>query len=132
VEHKPTTFNNISIDRSVIGMLNTGQLKEVENISISISSLEESGYKDVAEAIRQLTKAVAEYQGISNEQRTELLDQLDELSNQATLSPERRVKPGVLKVILTGLAASLGAAGGLAEVWSTWGSTILAFFNLKP
>lgn len=66
---------------------------------------------------------------ITDEQRTELLDQLDELSTQAAIPQNKRVKPGVTKAILTGLATGMSAAGGLAEMWSTWSPAIRTFFG---
>jgi uncharacterized protein with beta-barrel porin domain len=127
--HQGHTFNNINISKSVIGMLNTGQIQGVRSISVNVSVLAQSGHKDMAEALKHLTEAVAENQEITDEQRTELLDQLDELSTQAAMPPDKRVKRGVTKAILTAFATGMGAAGGLAEVWSTWGQAIRSFFG---
>jgi len=128
--NKGPILNNINIDRSVIGMLNAGQIRDVQNIEINVSALVESGNPEVAQALKAITEVVAASKEISNEQRTELLDQLDELSSQAALIPDKRAKPGVIKAILSGLSVGLSGAGGLAEVWSTWGATIKAFFGV--
>src|SRR5437016_2742454 len=59
------TVNNIlSIDRSVIGMLNTGEQRDIENININVSSLVDSGQTEVAQALKELTEAVAGDKGI--------------------------------------------------------------------
>lgn len=111
-------------------MLNTGQIRDVQNISINVSALTESGNSDVAQALKTITEAVAASQEISDEERTEFLDQLEELSSQAALSPDKRAKPGVIKGLLSGLSVGLSAAGALAGVWSTWGASIKAFFGV--
>src|SRR5437879_4503542 len=54
----PVTMNNIKIDNSQIGLLNTGQIKGVvRNISGSISMLTNGGHKEIAIAIKALTEA---------------------------------------------------------------------------
>lgn len=135
--HEPTKVQfagkggvNIIISQSNIGLLNTGELEDVKSISVNITSLQNSGYAEVAEALKNLTEAVVNSQELSSEKQSEVLDQLTELSRWATLTAEQRAKPGVLKAVLGGLATTLGAAGGLAEVWSTWGPAIRAFFGL--
>jgi len=120
----------INISRSTIGILNTGDIEEVQSISVNVSTLVESGHSEIAKALKNLTEAVAAEQKISSEERAELLDQLEELSRQATLKPEERAKTGVIKAILTSLATGLSAASGLAELWSTWGPAIRRFFGL--
>jgi hypothetical protein len=122
-------MTTISIDRSNIGMLNTGQIRDVQRIDVNVSQLAQAGQETIASALKNLTEAVAQSEAISDEQRSDLLDQLGELSTQATLPPEQRTKSGVLKAIVGGIGATLQSAGGLAEVWSTWGNSIKAFFG---
>lgn len=122
--------DRIEISRSTIGILNTGEIKQVERISVNVSALEKSGNFDVAEAMKHLTEAVTNSRELSERQQSELLDQLEEISRQATLAPDKRSSSGVIKALLAGIATGLGAAGGLAEVWSTWGSVITRFFGL--
>lgn len=123
-------FGSINISNSTIGMLNTGEIENVNSISLNVSTLMDSGKKKVAFALKNLTESVTSNQNISLDQRTEFLDQLEEISRQATLSPEKRAKIGVIKAIITNLAKSFEAVGGLAEVWSTWGRSICNFFGL--
>ncbi len=101
----------------------------MESISISISTLTETGHTDVAAALQAIAAAITESSELSTEHQNELLEQLDELSRQAVLSIEERSPSGVIKAILSSIASGLGAAGGLAEVWSTWGETVTKFFS---
>jgi predicted ArsR family transcriptional regulator len=119
------------ISQSTIGVLNAGEIENVETISVNVSSLVGSGHPGIAQALEALTNAVTESHEISSDERAEILQQLEELSKQATLAPEKR-KFGIIKPILTSLAGMLQAAGGFSEVWATWGPTIQAFFASFP
>jgi hypothetical protein len=125
-----TSMTVINIDHSQIGVLNTGSIKDVEHIDINLTTLIQSGQKDVAEALKKLTEAVASNKDVSEEQQKDLLDQLDAVSGQAALPPEQR-KKGIIKPILGGLAAGLGAVASLAKVWSMTGDVICGFFGVE-
>jgi hypothetical protein len=120
----------IDIRDNTILVLNLTDIRGTTSISASISALAQSGYTELAEALKRVTEAVTNCLEITSAHRSELLELLDELSKQAILSRSERVKPAVIKEILTGLATGLGAAGGLAEVWSAWGPSIRGFFGV--
>ena len=121
---------NLSISSSTIGILNTEEIKDVEKININISALANSPQtEEIAEALKSITEAVALSGTLSTEKKSDIIEQVEEISRQALLPPEQRSK-GVIKATLGGIAAGLGAAGGLAEVWSTWGNKIITFFGL--
>ena len=128
-------FNSMNISNSQIGMLNTGSINNVRNIDISVSTLVQSGQKDIAEALAKLTEAVVANQEIHDAQRTELIDQLETISAQAALSPENR-KTGIIKPILTGMINGMSAIGALSKAWSMFGHTVCSYFGydvpLKP
>ena len=104
------------ITHSTIGLLNTGSIEDVRSISVNVSNLAHNGHADVADALKIVTETVASNTEISEKDKEYILDQIEEVSRQATLPFGQRAKSGVVKAILEGLAASLGAAGGLAEV----------------
>lgn len=124
-----TTLNNISIDGSTIGVLNTGQMQGIQQIDVNISRLGQTSETDIAEAFRALTEAIISSPAISIDQRTELVEQLHELSNQALL-PQNQRRTGVIRAILTGLSSSLNGVSALATIWATWGDTIRSYFGL--
>lgn len=123
------TLNNINIDRSTIGVLNTGQMQGIERIDVNISRLGQTKQTDTAEAFRALTEAIVSSQEISAELRSELVEQLQELSSQALL-PQAQRKTGVVRAVVTGLSSSLSTASALATLWATWGDTIRSCFGL--
>jgi hypothetical protein len=119
----------IHISDSTIGILNPGEITNVQSLTVNVSSLAESGNAEVANALKHLTEAVAASQELTTEQRAEALDWLEELSKQANLSKEKRLKPASLRAVAMALASACSAAGGLSTVWNTWGSVIKAFFR---
>lgn len=126
-----SNVTNIFLNNSQVGLLNSGQLQHIQSISVNIRHLQGSGSSNIAEAIEKLTQAVTTSRKLQDQDKTVVLEQLEELSKQAVLAPDQRVKPGVLKAVVNGIATTLGAAGGLAEVWSTWGPVVMKFFGLE-
>jgi hypothetical protein len=102
----------------------------VSSISENVSVLVSTDKQDMAQAIRELTEAVADAQELVLGQREELLDQIKELAHQATLSPSQRAGTGVIRALIGAIATTIATAGGLAEVWGTWGQQITEFFGL--
>lgn len=127
VQEKPVT--EISISNSTIGILNTGQIKNIETININIGKLNETGAEAVAEALMNVADAVAESTELPADAKSDALEQLENLSEQATLPEAERSKSGVLKAVFTTLNGALAAGGSIAGIWATWGPTIQKFFG---
>lgn len=125
---KGGTEMKVEIANSTVGLLNTGEMLG-ESITTSISTLADSNQHQIAEAFKSLTEAVKASQDISSQKQTEILEQLELLSAQATLAPPDR-KAGLIKPTLSALATVLSAGGGLAEIWSKWGDVIVEFFGI--
>lgn len=123
-------MSGINIVNSTVGILNTGQMNNIKSIAVNIGKLNDSGLGDVAAALNALTDAVAASVELIDEVRSSALEQLETLSQQALLPENERMKPGILRAIGSALSSTLAAAGGLAEVWSTWGPSVLTFFGL--
>ena len=121
-------LNTLSISGGTYGLLNVGDLHHIKQIDTQVTTLADFGDLEVAKAIKALAEAVAGNKEIADLQRHEILDQLNELSQQAATVRTGQARAGVVRALLMGLATSLSAAGGLAEVWSTWGPVIEDFF----
>ena len=126
---KEKQVTEINISNSTIGILNTGQMKNIETININIGKLNETGSDAVAEALKNITAAVAESAELPADAKSDALEQLENLSEQATLAEAERSKPGVLKAVFTTLSGALAAGGSIAGIWATWGPTIQKFFG---
>jgi hypothetical protein len=122
-------MTEIKISNSTIGILNTGQIKNIESININIGKLNDAGLDEVADALKNITAAVAESTELAADVKSNTLEQLESLSEQAILPTNERSKPGVMKAVFTTLSGTLTAAGNLAGIWSTWGPAIKKFFG---
>jgi hypothetical protein len=120
------TFN---ISQSPIGILNTGEIREVESIAANVSLLDQEENDKVGIAILNLTKAVTDSKELSETQRKEALEFLETLSGQAPIPQEKRLPSASLKAVFNGLASTINTAGSLAQLWTTWGTQIAAYFG---
>lgn len=120
----------LSISDSTVGVVNAGQIEDVNSIDVNIASLAQEGQTEISEALKYVAEAVATSQDIDANERSEFLDVIQQLSVQATLESQERLRKPVIKAMVSWIAAGVGAAGSLAEVWSTWGPAIQAHFGL--
>lgn len=119
---------NINISGGNIGILNAGKMEEIQSIVVNISNLREMGHNELATAIDNLIKAVETNNEINTINKQEIIEQLSELSNQAIQPPEKRLKPSIIKSLLSGLGTSISITSDLSQIWSVWGPIIVSFF----
>jgi hypothetical protein len=122
------TDMRIKISGGQLGVLNIGQ---IDNLSMHLINVAEAGHSRVAQGLKAIVEALVRNTEFSTVQKEEVLDQLEELTRQASLPAEQRARKGVIKTLLNSLTTTLGAAGNMAEVWGTWGDVIKEFFGLK-
>lgn len=116
----------IDVTNSQIGTLNLGTI--VGDVENHLSAIGGPEAEEGREALHRLAQAVIDQENLTDGSRRELLEQIDLLAEEAARPPERR-RSAVARSILAGLAASLSAAGGLAEVWAAAGPTLVHFFG---
>jgi hypothetical protein len=116
----------INLSHSQIGTLNLGTI--VGDVETHLAALTGPEVDEARDALQLLAQALVDDQDLSEEARRELLESVDLLAEEAGKQPERR-RSAVVRSIMTGLGASLAGAGGLAEVWSTVGPTLVRFFG---
>ena len=126
---KPKQTVHVTVKDSTIGVLSTGDSATIRAISVSATAVFQAGHADVAKALEALAAAFASSTQLAAQQRTEALEMLEELGRQAALPAASRAKPGIVKALVSSVAATAGIAGGAAEVWSTWGTPIRQFFG---
>lgn len=121
--------DEIKVSNSMVGVINTGKIETIESIYLNTSNLANTGHTELVIALRKVTEATNKSQELTQEQQSELLEQLEEIARQANTSPNKRAAPAVIKAVLSSIAMTIGTGGGLAEIWSTWGPAIKAFFG---
>ncbi len=107
------TFNNINVDRSTIGAINTGTLKHLE---VGISVMQGRGDKELAAAIKELTQAIYDSKEVDDSSKNDILDQLQFIIAQATAEPENR-STGLVKGMLAGIRSSISVVASLLAIW---------------
>jgi hypothetical protein len=125
----PTSIN---VYGSNIGVVNTGimDIKKIESIAQHLEHIPSTDDNQIGYALREVTRAVTETFHLDNSKRSEVLDQLNGLAQQAAL-PEINRSIGISRALVNALSQSLEAAGNLADIWSTWGETIKRFFGIQ-
>lgn len=107
------TFNNINIDRSTVGAINTGILS---NLDVSMDLAKSKGEDELAAAIKELTQAIYDSKEVDDSFKNDILDQLQFIVAQATAEPENR-STGLVKSVLAGIRSSISVVAGLLAIW---------------
>ena len=119
------TLNNISIDNSVVGVLNTGS---IETVDAAVTTLNRSGETGIAQALTDLTQAVASNKEATNETKNEILEILSVVSSEAT-APKGKRRSTAMKPMLREMATLLGGVASLSLLWDRFGPVLTAFFQ---
>lgn len=121
----PFVLNNIRVDNSVVGVINTGN---VESIDVNISYLKTAGSEKLSEAIRCLAEAIANERSISTHDKDLLLDQVAFLSEQATSSAQDR-RPGLIKAAFKSINEAASTVTNVQAVWDLAGPLLRSVFG---
>lgn len=123
----PMTLNNIKVDNSVVGSINTG---EVGTIDVSITVLEQAGNKELSEALKRLTEAVVN-SALGKDDKDTLIDQVAYLSEQAASAAKNR-KPGMIRAALNAINDTVTKTATtvttVAAAWHVVGPIITEYF----
>lgn len=119
------TLNNIKIDRSTIGVLNTGTIGTVD---AAVTALQQTGDTASAQIFKSLTEAVARDRQLTPETKNQILDLLSLLSTEATAPRERR-RSGAMLPLLEKLSNLLSGAAALAQLWAQYGPALQRLFS---
>ena len=112
------TLTNIKLDRSAVGVINTGTVAgSLENIDASIEILKEDpGYKELYEGMRKISEAVMNASDVAECQKVEILELLSALSDEIRVVTARR-RPSAIKSLLTGISTTTEGIASIAKVW---------------
>lgn len=114
-------LNHIKIDRSTIGVLNTGT---VQSIDSAVSAISETGNKAVALAVRELANAIASSTDLNDKAKNEAMEFLEAVSSEAKKTEERR-QGKVADALVSGLGSLVKLANDLGDVWKKWGPVLM-------
>lgn len=119
------TNNNIHVDNSVVGSINTAQ---VGRINVAMRDISNADNGQVLEAIKAITEAMVNATELESEDKDQLLEQMAFIAEQAVL-PNNQRQPSVIKPVLAAVSVSLTNVASLAVIWAQWGGNLIRFFN---
>jgi hypothetical protein len=106
------TFNNISVEGSVVGAINTGELHKLD---LAMTDISASGNAQLARYLQALTQAVVNSRDIADDNKNEAVEILSYLSSQAILPKDQR-QTSLGKTVLSKLETLLNTSASLATL----------------
>ncbi len=126
VHQAAINFNNIKVDRSVVGAVNTAQVKQID---VTMDNIRAGGNEELANHLKDFTQAVLEANEINAELRDELIEGLSFISSQFALQQNMR-KPTVVKSILKRIQEIVETAKTLGPLWLPLLNELKEYFQL--
>lgn len=108
IQTAPVTMNSINIDKSVVGSVNTGYVKQLE---VSMNTVVKG-----AEEIKSFAEGVLKNKELKASQKEELLRQLDYLTQQLRLPPKNR-NVAVMKAVGNTMVEIINFSASLVALW---------------
>jgi hypothetical protein len=121
------TLNNIKLDNSVVGAINTGNVCDID---VNLSQLHAAGLDKLGDAIGALTEAIVSDQKIKIEEKDALLEQIAFLSSQATVAAQQR-KPGMIKAALGAIGIAATTINSISGAWQICGPMLKKIFGIE-
>ena len=113
-QYGSTTYNNIRVDNSIVGSINTGNIKKLD---IMMSAIREGNNCELANALQNLTQAILNATNLKQSDKNSALECLSFLSEEA-FTPEKERRPTMGRVAISTLEQILSNVGSIASVWS--------------
>jgi len=119
------TFNNIKVDNSNIGALNTGNVRQID---ASVTALNQAGGGLASEALRKLTQAVLDEPNIDTATKNGLVEQIAFLGAQAA-TPKAERKPGMIKMTIAAIGTTANTIKSVAGAWNAVAPVLKGWFG---
>jgi len=111
--HQLATFNNIRVDHSVVGAINTGQ---AQTIDVGLSYVKQNGDPALSELFEEFAQAVLDSRELDQTTRKTIIEQLSFLISQLLAKPEQK-RPAIVGAVLKSIKEALLAFSGLVTLW---------------
>ena len=118
IQTGPVTFNNIRVDRSIVGAINTAAMGKLDIVMTNARNLGEGGQK-ISDALQKLTQAVVDSTELRAATKNEVIENLDFVLAQIGQKGQGATKSGPVKAILEKMNTILGPLSSVAGLWST-------------
>jgi len=118
------TVNHIAISNSQVGILNTGN---INNLNQTIDTLYAWAHKDLADNIKSFSQAIIADKKLTDDQKEEVLESLDVITKELFQKPEVR-KKAVAKTLMTQIAAVAAVTADALSIWQILHPLLQKFF----
>jgi hypothetical protein len=108
-----TTFNNINVQNSNIGAINTGYVKSID---VSLSVISKQRNDNVTSLLKTLTEAVINHNNINEKSKNEILENLAFISEEIT-KPVENQKKSILKNTYSVISDLLSNSANIFTIW---------------
>jgi hypothetical protein len=117
-------LQNINVQNSVIGTINTGSIGTVDQ---SISALVQCGETGTAQAIKKLSEAILQSSDLTPNQKNGLIESLSVISREAATPKEARQNSVALSLLENAMKMT-ALANDITDVCQKWWPVLLAVF----
>lgn len=121
-----TKLQNIHVNNSVVGTINTGSIGTVDQ---SISALVQSGEPALADAIKKLSEAILQSGDLTRNQKNELVESLSVISKEAATPKEVRQNTVALSLLEKAMKVT-ALANDITDVCQKWWPVLVAAFTV--
>jgi hypothetical protein len=123
----PVTLNNIKLDNSVVGAINTGSVRDID---VDLNQLHSAGLDKLRDAIVALTQAVVDDRQATADEKNALLEQVAFLSSQATAAMQQR-KPGMIRAAMGAIANTATTITSISGAWQACEPLLKMIFGIQ-
>lgn len=107
--------NFIKVDKSIIGLINTGTLNSLNQ---SMNNINNNINPELASMLSIFTKAILESKEIEENNKNQILEELDFITEQISL-PDKLRKKSLAKKTFNSLKETLHLSASLITIWQT-------------
>jgi hypothetical protein len=126
----PNTSDKTQINISIQNAANVNLGSQIGTINAALSVVsQQSNSQDVVVALKEMSEAILKNQQIQEDHKQEALQVIGEIAKQAETKPDSR-NLGILKALVTGLHAIVGASNDLNTLWDKCIPAIKHFFHI--
>lgn len=124
--HGDITMQNFTLSNSQIGVLNTGT---IQNMDAKVNILLNSSNPEIGANFREFIQAVISNDEVVSDKKNEVLELLNELSDQVSVPKEKR-KNAVNQAMLAQIGSIIGGINSLSELWEKFKFVITDLFGI--
>lgn len=121
-----TKLNNISVNNSVVGTINTGSIGTVDQ---SITALVQNGEQGLAEAVKGLSEAILQSGDLTRNQKNELVEILSVVAKESAAPKDAR-RNTVAISLLEKATKMTELASDITDVCQKWWPVLFAAFSI--